>query len=123
MKLLFLIAALVPTIMYTHAQNDRFSSVNIEEVLSNKRLLSAYIKCMLDKGRCTPEGKELKSHISDALQTGCENCTDMQKDGVRKVISHLVKKEKEYWNQLVEKYDSEGIYSEKYENELKSLDR
>ncbi|XP_050352735.1 allergen Tha p 1-like [Nymphalis io] len=123
MKLLFLIATLVAIFVYTYAQNDRFNSVNIEEVLSNKRLLSAYIKCMLDKGRCTPEGKELKSHISDALQNGCESCTDMQKNGVRKVIGHLVKKEKDYWNQLVEKYDSEGIYSEKYENELNSLDR
>ncbi|XP_045452525.1 allergen Tha p 1-like [Melitaea cinxia] len=121
MKLLILAVALVAPFINIHAQNDRYKSVNIEEVLSNKRLLGAYIKCMLDKGRCTPEGKELKSHITEALQNGCENCTDIQKDSVRQVIGHLVKKEEDYWKQLVEKYDSEGIYSEKYENELKSL--
>lgn len=60
MKLLILTVALVATFINIRAQDDRYKSVNIEEVLSNKRLLGAYIKCMLDKGRCTPEGKELK---------------------------------------------------------------
>lgn len=39
---------------------DRFDSIDIDEILANRRLLVPYLKCALDKGRCTPEGKELK---------------------------------------------------------------
>ncbi|XP_045777766.1 allergen Tha p 1-like [Maniola jurtina] len=122
MKLL-LAVILIASIIHVQAQanKDRFNSVNIYEVLANKRLLTAYIKCVLDKARCTPEGRELKSHITKALQSGCDTCTDGQKEGVRKVIAHLVKHEQDYWKQLVEKYDPEGVYSQKYEDELKEL--
>lgn len=40
---------------------QKFDNVNIETVLSNDRVLTNYIKCLLDKGACTREGRELKS--------------------------------------------------------------
>ena len=63
MQLLLAAATLVASLIIVEAQvnSDRLDSVNIDEVLANKRLLQAYIKCTLDKGRCTPEGRELKS--------------------------------------------------------------
>lgn len=39
----------------------RYDNVNVNEILQNKRLLLPYLKCALDTGRCSPEGKELKS--------------------------------------------------------------
>lgn len=39
---------------------DRYDDLDVNEILANKRLLLTYIKCVLDKGRCTPEGKEIK---------------------------------------------------------------
>lgn len=62
MKLLLIAVVLVTSMLHIEGQVDtgRLNSVNIEEVLANKRLLTAYIKCVLDKARCTPEGKELK---------------------------------------------------------------
>lgn len=42
--------------MYT----DQYDNINVDEILENKKLLVAYIKCVLDQGRCVPEGKELK---------------------------------------------------------------
>lgn len=39
---------------------DRYDDFDFDEVLANRRLLNPYVKCILDKGRCTPEGKELK---------------------------------------------------------------
>ncbi|OWR54358.1 allergen Tha p 1-like [Danaus plexippus] len=109
------------TAINTQTYEKRYDSVNIDDVLSNKRLLAAYVKCVLDQGRCTPEGKELKSHIADALQSGCDKCTETQKDGVRKVIKHLIKNERDYWKQLVEKFDPEGVYAEKYEDEIRDV--
>lgn len=39
---------------------DRYDDLDINEILANKRLLSTYIKCVLDQGRCTSEGKAIK---------------------------------------------------------------
>jgi hypothetical protein len=39
---------------------NRFDDVNVDEIIANRRLLVPYLKCILDKGRCTAEGKELK---------------------------------------------------------------
>lgn len=39
---------------------DRYDDLDINEILANKRLLSTYIKCVLDQSRCTSEGKAIK---------------------------------------------------------------
>ncbi|KAL0869941.1 hypothetical protein ABMA27_006132 [Loxostege sticticalis] len=94
---------------------DRFDDINFEEILANRRLLVPYLKCVLDKGRCTPEGKELKVHIQDAMQTACAKCTDKQKVGARRVVNHIREKEQEYWEELLSKYDPKGEYKSIYE--------
>lgn len=38
----------------------KYDQVSIESVLGNDRVLTNYIKCLLDKGACTKEGRELK---------------------------------------------------------------
>lgn len=60
---LFVVLATVnagPTGQYT----DRYDNINIDEILANERLFVPYVHCLLDKGRCTPEGKELKCKYS-----------------------------------------------------------
>lgn len=62
MKLLIITVVLtVIAFVVCEQYTDRYDDINIEEILSNRRLLIPYVKCLLDKGRCTPEGKELKS--------------------------------------------------------------
>lgn len=61
------------------------------------------------------------AHIADALRTGCKKCTESQKQGTTKVISHLIKNEKEAWTSLQKKYDPVGTYAKKYERELKGM--
>ncbi|XP_072942955.1 ejaculatory bulb-specific protein 3-like [Epargyreus clarus] len=121
----FLLFAVMLSVFWISVQTESYTSkydkLDIDEVLANKRLLTAYVKCMTDAGRCTPEGKELKSHITDALKTGCEKCTEKQRKNIRKVIKHLAKYEKEAWKQLVETYDPKRIYSEKYEKEFEDI--
>lgn len=39
----------------------KYDNVNIDEILTNERLLQKYIDCVLDKGKCTADGQELKS--------------------------------------------------------------
>jgi hypothetical protein len=39
----------------------KFDSINVDEILASNRLVNNYVNCLLDKGRCSPEGIELKS--------------------------------------------------------------
>ncbi|CAH0590232.1 unnamed protein product [Chrysodeixis includens] len=99
---------------------DRYDHINIDEIIENRKLLVPYIKCTLEQGRCTPEGRELKAHIKDAMQTSCSKCTEKQKKGARKVVKHIKEKELDYWKQIVAKYDPEDQFRENYEAFLKS---
>nr|AXF48715.1 chemosensory protein CSP19 [Lobesia botrana] len=100
---------------------DRYDNVDLNEILNNRRLLVPYVKCLLGQGKCTPDGKELKSHIKEALENGCAKCTESQRVATRQVIGHLINKESAYWNQLVTKYDSQRKYVAKYESELRAV--
>ena len=46
---------------------DRYDNVDLDSFLQNKRALNAIIKCLLDKGPCSPEGKEIKSKAIEPL--------------------------------------------------------
>lgn len=66
----FLLVALLSTFVVAVAADtytDRYDSMNVDDVIANKRLLVAYVKCVLDKGRCTPEGRELKCKCAFTL--------------------------------------------------------
>ncbi|GBP07785.1 Ejaculatory bulb-specific protein 3 [Eumeta japonica] len=98
---------------------DRYDNIDLDEILNNRRLLVPYVKCVLDQGKCSPEGKELKSHIREALENNCGKCTNAQRNGTRKVIEHLINHEEDYWNELRAKYDPQSKYVTKYETELR----
>jgi hypothetical protein len=46
---------------------DRYDNIDLDSFLQNKRAVNAIIKCMLDKGPCSPEGKEIKSKALEPL--------------------------------------------------------
>jgi hypothetical protein len=39
----------------------RWDYINVDEILRSDRLVNNYVKCLLDKGPCTPDGADLKS--------------------------------------------------------------
>ena len=39
----------------------RYDNIDIDHIVQSKRLLTSYVNCLLEKGPCTTEGKELKS--------------------------------------------------------------
>nr|AOG12901.1 chemosensory protein [Eogystia hippophaecolus] len=111
------IATALPGARYT----DRYDNIDLDEILGNPRLLNPYILCLLEQGKCTAEGKELKSHIHESLENYCENCTEAQRKGARRVIGHLINNEPESWEKLNAKYDPEHKYTKKYEDELRTI--
>lgn len=65
MARLFLCCMLVASLVYcTLAEEkytNKFDNFDVDKVLNNDRILTSYIKCLLDQGSCTNEGRELKS--------------------------------------------------------------
>ncbi|KAK9878523.1 hypothetical protein WA026_022421 [Henosepilachna vigintioctopunctata] len=95
--------------------SSKYDNVDVDAILASTRLLRNYVNCLLDKISCTPEGQFLKQHLSDALATECSKCSQKQKKIVGKLLAYLLQYHKDYWNQLLEKYDKDGTYRRKYE--------
>ncbi|XP_047535938.1 ejaculatory bulb-specific protein 3-like [Vanessa atalanta] len=91
-----------------------YDGVDLDEILSSDRLLAGYVNCLLDKGPCTPDGKELKRNLPDAIENDCSKCTEKQRDGADKVMHYIIDHKPEDWKKLEAKYDSEGTYKLKY---------
>lgn len=39
----------------------KYDNVDLDEIIKSERLLKNYVNCLLEKGKCTPDGTELKS--------------------------------------------------------------
>ncbi|XP_022910989.2 ejaculatory bulb-specific protein 3-like [Onthophagus taurus] len=103
-----------------NAYTGKYDNIDVDKILANGRILSNYIKCMMDEGPCTNEGRELKKTLPDALANGCNKCNERQKAAAEKVIRHLIKNKNNDWKRLTNKYDPNGQYRKKYENQYKS---
>nr|CAD7575924.1 unnamed protein product [Timema californicum] len=101
----------------------KYDGVNLDEILSNERLLKGYVDCLLaDKDdSCTPDGKELKAIIPDAMTNKCAKCNDKQKEGAKKVINYLRENKPEDWKKMQTKFDPQELYSKDLESELKKI--
>ncbi|XP_023172003.1 putative odorant-binding protein A10 [Drosophila hydei] len=102
------------------AYDSKFDNVDIDEILSQERLLNNYIKCLESQGPCTPDAKMLKEILPDAMMTDCVKCTEKQKYGADKVTRHLIDNRPEDWQRLEKIYDPQATYRIKYE-ETKTL--
>nr|AIX97835.1 chemosensory protein [Cnaphalocrocis medinalis] len=92
----------------------KYDGVDINEVLGNERLLTSYVNCLLDLGPCTPDGKELKNNLPDAIQNDCKKCSDRQREGADQVMDYIIDHRAEDWAKLEKKYNSDGSYKKKY---------
>ncbi|XP_056639205.1 ejaculatory bulb-specific protein 3-like isoform X1 [Diorhabda sublineata] len=104
------LAAVTEKAKYT----TKYDNVNLEEIVHNDRLLKNYVDCLLEKGKCTPDGLELKKNMPDAIATDCSKCSEKQKDGSEYMMRFLIDNKPEYWNPLQEKYDPSGTYKQRY---------
>ncbi|KAF4524961.1 hypothetical protein B566_EDAN014478 [Ephemera danica] len=111
-----LVVAAPPRDKYT----DRFDNINLDQILNNNRILGNYINCLLGKGTCTAEGRELKRTLPDALSTDCSKCNPKQKEAAEKVINFLMKNRRADWDKLEKKFDPSGAYRKRFEANLNS---
>lgn len=99
----------------------KYDNIDIDQILKSDRLFTNYYKCLLDEGKCTPDGRELKRVLPDALQTNCAKCSEQQRQGTERVVRYLIDKKPTQWEVLRKKYDPENVYATKYSNEAKQL--
>ncbi|XKL59762.1 hypothetical protein PGB90_000778 [Kerria lacca] len=94
------------------SMTDRLDALNIDEVLKNTRLFNSYVKCMLETGPCTAEGRELKREVLEVLHTACSNCTSKTKTRLKKTFLRLKSDSRfrESYKRVLEKYDPDKKY-------------
>lgn len=62
---IYILLALTCINTFTSAQEYLVpQNIDVDEILKNDRLTRNYLDCVLGKGKCTPEGEELKSKIT-----------------------------------------------------------
>ncbi|XP_055642302.1 ejaculatory bulb-specific protein 3-like [Toxorhynchites rutilus septentrionalis] len=119
MKLFIAVLALIGMVAAQEKYTTKFDSVDLDEILKSDRLFKNYFKCLMDEGRCTPEGNELKRVLPDALETSCEKCSEKQRESSGKVIKFLTEERPAEWKLLKAKYDPNNKYMAKYSAEAK----
>ncbi|XP_035915893.1 ejaculatory bulb-specific protein 3-like [Anopheles stephensi] len=120
MKLFVAIAfALLAVVVAQDQYTTKYDGIDLDEILKSDRLFNNYFKCLMDEGRCTPDGNELKKILPEALQTNCAKCSEKQRAGAIRVINYVIENRKEQWDALQKKYDPENLYIEKYREEAK----
>ena len=38
----------------------KYDNINLDEILASERLVDNYLKCIMEQGKCTPDGAELR---------------------------------------------------------------
>lgn len=121
MKSFIVIAlALIVAVTAQNKYTSKYDGIDIDEILKSNRLFNNYYKCLLDKGRCTPDANELKRILPEALQTNCAKCTEKQRQGAVHVINYLIDNRSAQWKVLQERYDPGNVYMNKYREEARA---
>lgn len=64
MNFVFFCFLIVTGVLAEAQYNNKYDNVDVDKILSNARVLTNYIKCIMEEGPCTPEGRELKSKFT-----------------------------------------------------------
>ncbi|XP_063540193.1 ejaculatory bulb-specific protein 3-like [Cydia strobilella] len=117
MKRLVFLVFLILLICQSQAEDQyttKYDGIDLDEILASSRLLTGYVNCLLDLRPCTPDGKELKKNLPDAISNDCIKCTERQKQGADKVMHYIIDNRPDDWAKLEKKYNSDGSYKKKY---------
>lgn len=98
----------------------KFDNIDLDQILKSDRLFNNYFKCLLDQGKCTPDGRELKRLLPDALQTHCSKCSDRQREGTDRVVRYLIDNKPQQWETLRKKYDPQNVFIDQYREEAEN---
>lgn len=95
----------------------QYDKVDLDRILHNERIFKKYVDCLMDRGKCTPDAKLLKDLLPDALKTDCSKCSTAQKKMAGKALEYILRNRRNVWNELLDKYDPDGLVRKKLEYE------
>lgn len=85
----FAIYNLIAVCLCETTYDSKYDSIDVDQILKSERLLSNYIKCLLDEGPCTPDGQDLKDTLPDAIANNCSDCTNPQKEKSDRIMHFM----------------------------------
>jgi len=74
MKLVLFAICLIFGVVSAQKYTTKYDNINLDDILKSERLLNNYFNCLMERGKCTPDGNELKRTLPDALKTDCSKC-------------------------------------------------
>jgi len=57
----------VAVVLAEEKYTTKYDNIDLDTILASERLLKNYVNCLLEKGSCTPDGKELRGERFDIL--------------------------------------------------------
>ncbi|KAK4885679.1 hypothetical protein RN001_001950 [Aquatica leii] len=99
--------------------SDEFDNIDIDEILSNKRLVDNYLYCIKTGKKCTPDGLKARELIPDALKSKCVNCSQSQKDKAEKILEWAIQNRAKDFLEIEQIFDPQHNFRKEYEVELK----
>ncbi|XP_076286714.1 ejaculatory bulb-specific protein 3-like [Lasioglossum baleicum] len=119
MKIVIVLLAVAACAFADDRYTTKYDNIDVDQILRSERLLNNYVNCLLEKGSCTPDGKELKKSLPDALENKCGKCSEKQKSGSEKVIRFLIHDKPQIWERLSKKYDPTGVHTQNFKEDAK----
>lgn len=86
-----------------------YDHIDVGRLLRNQKVVSGYIKCFVNEGPCTPDGKQVKAYLlPEIIRTVCGKCTPRQKDMARMVLRHIYTYRRADFDKIMQIYDTDG---------------
>ncbi|KAF5299911.1 hypothetical protein FQR65_LT09306 [Abscondita terminalis] len=97
---------------------DEFDGVDIDQILSSKRLVDNYLICFKTGQKCTRDGKKARELLPDVLQSKCSECNDVHVEKIQQILTWVVENKPDDFLELETIFDAEHKYREIYADEL-----
>ncbi|XP_026810934.1 putative odorant-binding protein A10 [Rhopalosiphum maidis] len=90
-----------------------YDHIDVGRLLRNNKVVSGYVKCFVNEGPCTPDGKLAKAYLlPEIIRTVCGKCTPRQKDMARMVLRHIYTYRRADFDKIMQIYDTDGKRNE-----------
>lgn len=87
-------------------------------LVGNPKIRQNYLNCFLDNGPCSPEAKNIKRMVPDAIQNDCAHCTELQRKVIEKMMCYLNNHQPDILKEVAAKFDPNGEYMKHYINTI-----
>ncbi|CAI6350734.1 unnamed protein product [Macrosiphum euphorbiae] len=90
-----------------------YDHIDVGHLLRNQKLVPGLLKCFLNEGPCTADGKLVKAYLlPEIVRTVCGKCNPRQKDMARTVLRHIYTYRRADFDKFMQIYDTDNKKNE-----------